>query len=155
MNYTNKVPLPTGRTKSEGIFERFLTDNSVAFRRIQEESSSRPDYLVTVGDARLTFEVKEISEDENFGVIADPKHANIRSNSRTVGDHVRARIKGSRKQIQYGANQGLPSILLIYDSLDRVFQDFGTSDLDFTTAMYGELTLLMDKHSAPLPSYST
>lgn len=31
----------------------------------------------------------------------------------TVGDHVRRRIEGAKKQIQYGANQGIPSLLLI------------------------------------------
>lgn len=144
---TNKVPLPTGRTRSETVFESFLTDNNVAFEKIQEESSSRPDYLVKLPSANLIFEVKEITEDGNFGVVKDQKYPHIRLFSRTVGDHVRARIKGSRKQIQYAANQRLPSILLVYNRLDRVFQDFGTSDLDFTTAMYGELTILIGKES--------
>lgn len=31
-----------------------------------EEQTPRPDYLVEIGDAKVLFEVKEISEDENF-----------------------------------------------------------------------------------------
>ena len=54
--------------------------------------------------------------------------------------------RNSKKQIQYGAKQGIPSVLLIYNKLDPVVQ-FGTDDINFTTAMYGELTILLDKHS--------
>ena len=38
-------------------------------------------------------------------------------------------------------------ILLIYNNLDPVFQMFGTEEMDFTTAMYGELTILLDKNT--------
>src|SRR5450755_4640545 len=65
----------------------------------------------------------------------------------TPGDHVRRIIDRSKKQIQYGAAQGIPSILLIYNSLDPVFQNFGTEDHDFTAAMYGEYTILIDKNT--------
>jgi hypothetical protein len=50
-------------------------------------------------------------------------------------------------KIQFGANQGIPSILLIYNSLDPFFQTFGTEDLDFTAAMYGEPTMLLNEHT--------
>ncbi len=69
----------------------------------------------------------------------------MRSYSCTLGDHVRSRIEGSKKQIQYGAKQGLPSVLLIYNNLDPVLQSFGTRDDDFITAMYGELTVFLNK----------
>jgi hypothetical protein len=131
------------RTKSEELFEGFLVQNSLSFEKIKEEASPRPDYLVTVGDVQLVIEVKELSEDDNFGVIKDPSMPHVSSNWRIAGDHVRRRIEGSRRQIQHGANQGIPSILLIYNKLDPVFQ-FGTQDLDFTTAMYGECTVLID-----------
>jgi hypothetical protein len=134
------------KTRSEELFEFFLTCNHLTFSKIEEETSHRPDYLVEAGTIKLIFEVKELTEDNNFGVVADPARPYIRSHSRTVGDHIRRRIEGSRKQIQYGANQGLPSILLIYNNLDPL-QLFGTEDLDFETAMYGELTYLVDRNS--------
>jgi uncharacterized protein (DUF433 family) len=133
------------KTKSEQLFESFLTANKVQFEKIKEDTSHRPDYLVSIGDVKLVFEMKELAEDENFGVVEDPTKPYIKSHSRTIGDHVRRRIEGARKQIQYGAKQGIPSLLLIYNNLDPVLQMFGTEDMDFETAMYGEYTILLDK----------
>ncbi|MDQ6760691.1 MAG: hypothetical protein M3Z32_12635, partial [Acidobacteriota bacterium] len=62
------------KTKSEKLFEQFLTANGVLFERIEEAALPRPDYLVSVGDRGLVFEVKEIAEDKNFGAVADPAH---------------------------------------------------------------------------------
>jgi len=138
------------KTKSEQLFETFLTANNVQFEKIEEikeRGAYRPDYLVTLGNLQLVFELKELAEDDNFGVVDDPTKPYIKSHSRTVGDHVRRRIDSSKKQIQYGATQGIPSILLIYNNLDPVFQMFGTEEMDFTTAMYGELTILLDKNT--------
>jgi hypothetical protein len=132
------------QTKSEKLFEAFLTANDVPFEKIKEDTTPRPDYLVSIGDLKVVLELKELTEDERFGVVADPAYPQIKSNSRTVGDHVRRRIEGSKKQIQYGAKQGIPSVLLIYNNLDPL-QMFGTTDLDFKTAMYGELTVLVNK----------
>jgi hypothetical protein len=136
------------KTKSEQLFETFLTANNVQFEKIEEikeKEAYRPDFLVALGNLHLVFELKELAEGANFGIVDDPTKSYIKSHSRTVGDHVRRRIGSSKKQIQYGANQGIPSILLIYNNLDPVFQIFGTEDMDFTTAMYGELTILLDK----------
>jgi hypothetical protein len=133
------------RTKSERLFEDFLSANNVLFEKIKEDISPRPDYLVSIGAARLIFELKELTEDEKFGVVDDPAHPHIKSFSSTIGEHVRRRIAGSKKQIQYGAKRGIPSVLLIYNNLDRVFQMFGTDDMDFSVAMYGEYTILIDK----------
>jgi hypothetical protein len=135
------------KTHSEELFEKFLADNSVTFDKIEEDISPRPDYLVTVGTAQIIFEVKELAEDENFGVVKDPAYPHINSSSRTCGDHIRRRIEASKKQIQYGAKQGIPSVLLIYNSVDPVFQMFGTEPLDFTAAMYGAYTILLNKQT--------
>jgi hypothetical protein len=55
------------KTKSEDLFERFLEANNVLFEKIKEDTSPRPDYLVSTGDLKLVFELKELAEDENFG----------------------------------------------------------------------------------------
>ncbi len=117
------------KTKSEEVFEGFLTLNELRFTKIPVSTSWRPDYLVAISNVEVIFEVKELTEHEQFG---------------TIGDHVRRAIHGSRKQVQYGAERGLPSVLLIYNNFDPC-QAFGTDDLDFRTAMYGELTALIDK----------
>jgi hypothetical protein len=132
------------KTKSEKLFEEFLEGNALPFEKIKEEVTPRPDYLVSIGNAQLVFELKELAEDHNFGVVKDPAHPYIRSHSRVIGDHIRRRIEHARKQVQYGAKQGLPTVLLIYNSLDPVFQLFGTEPHDFIAAMYGEYTLLVN-----------
>jgi hypothetical protein len=124
-------------TTSELQFENFLDENKLPFERLAEQQTPRPDYLVQIGDAKVLFEVKEISEDDNFtkGVY-----------SRVVGDHVRSKINEAKRQIQYGANQGIPSVLLVYNSLDPVHL-FGTEDHDFITAMFGEYTIAIGRES--------
>jgi hypothetical protein len=135
------------KTKSESLFEEFLTINNPAFGKIEEDTSPRPDYLVSVGGIEIIFEVKELAEDENFGVVKDPAYPHIKSASRTLGDHIRRRIESSKKQIQFGARQGIPSVLLIYNNIDPVFQDFGTEPMDFTAAMYGAYTILLNRET--------
>jgi hypothetical protein len=52
------------KTKSEEVFENFLTLNNILFQRIEEvkeKASHRPDYLVQVGNSELIFEVKELT----------------------------------------------------------------------------------------------
>ena len=127
------------KTKSEEVFEDFLARQQLPFVPIPTAGSPRPDYLVTCGPVKLVFEVKELSEDEKF--TNEP----LKVSSRTVGDHVRRKIVDAKKQIQWGAAQGNPSVLLIYNNLDTVFHMFGTEDHDFLCAMYGEYTLLMDR----------
>ncbi len=138
------------KTKSESLFEGFLTTNNLPFEKIKEENTLgalRPDYRVSVGGSEIIFEIKELTEDENYGVVKDLAHPNIKSNSRTSGDHVRRRIESSKKQIQFGARQGIPSVLLIYNKIDPVFQDFGTEPMDFIAAMYGAYTILLNRET--------
>jgi hypothetical protein len=135
------------KTKSEESFESFLSANALFFEKIKEDTTPRPDYLVSVGDTKIIFELKELAEDEHFGVVKDPAYPYIKSHSRTLGDHVRSRIESSRKQIQYGAKQGIPSVLLVYNNIDPVFQVFGTESMDFTAAMYGAYTILLNRET--------
>ena len=80
-------------------------------------------------------------------MVKDPAYPHIKSSSRTLGDHVRRRIEHSKKQIQFGATQRIPSVLLIYNNIDPVFQDFGTEPMDFTAAMYGTYTILLNRET--------
>ena len=132
-------------TKSEELFEAFLTSNGVALSRIEEvkkTGAKRPDYLVEIGELKIMFEVKQLGDDE------DDKDAQLTGGwSSTPGAQIRQRISRSKKQIQFGGNQGIASVLPIYNNLDPVFQLRGTDDFDFRTAMYGELTMLIDKRT--------
>jgi hypothetical protein len=122
------------KTCSEALFERFLGEHGLPFNRIDTSASRRPDYVVGEGEpwGPIVFEVKELTTDDNF--------KNDRG-SRKPGKYIRQKINESREQIQYGARQGMPSILLIYNALDSSFHLFGTEDHDFRIAMHGDLTL--------------
>jgi hypothetical protein len=134
-------------TKSESLFEQFLASHNLPFEKILEDTTPRPDYRVFVGSGQIIFELKELSEDPNFGIVKDPAFPHIKSSSRTMGEHVRRRIESSKKQVQYGAKQGIPSVLLIYNNIDPIFQDFGTEAMDFTAAMYGAYTIVIDQQT--------
>jgi hypothetical protein len=123
-------------TVSEAKFEEFLRASGLRFERVAEANTPRPDYLVTSGELQLMFEVKELTKDDNFaqGLFA--------VSSRTVGDHIRSKITQAREQVRFGAKSGIPSILLIYNDIDPLHL-FGTEQHDFTAAMYGERTLLI------------
>lgn len=119
------------KTTSELAFERFLNENNLTFEKIEEAKEGgarRPDYLVQIGDIKLMFEIKGL---------------NFAGGNRTIGDHVRRTINKSRGQVRYATEQGIPSILLVYNNLDQLFSS-GIEDHDFETAMYGERTLLLD-----------
>jgi hypothetical protein len=134
------------KTKSELLFEVFLATNNLPFEKVEEDTTPRPDYRVSVGGSGIIFELKELAADENFGVVKDPTYPHIKSNSRTLSRHVRRRIVKSSKQIQFGADQGLPSILLIYNNIDPI-QLFGTEPVDFIAAMYGAYTVLINSEN--------
>ena len=126
------------KTVSEKIFEKFLHENKLVFSKLKEAKSPRPDYMVEIGDVKIVFEVKELSKDDNF------KKEQFSVSSRTVGEHIRKKIQAARKQIQVSAKQSIPSILLLYNGIDPMHL-FGTEDMDFICAMYGEYTVSIDK----------
>lgn len=127
------------KTKSESIFESFLSLHQIPFEPIPASESPRPDYLVTCGAEQIVFEVKEVSEDEDFST----KPSTV--SSRIVGDHIRSKMKQGKRQVQWGTEQGFPSVLLVYNNLDTQLQLFGTEDHDFLCAMYGEYTVKIDR----------
>ncbi|MCI0562719.1 MAG: hypothetical protein MN733_29920 [Nitrososphaera sp.] len=124
----------TLKTKAETIFEEFCNSNNIRWEKIPEGARPTPDFRVVLNGEVIFVEVKQIDEDDDFTEV---------SGSRIVGDHVRAKIKKARRQAKAASNQVAPAILLIYNNLDP-FQMFGTEQHDFTTAMYGEITLVLN-----------
>jgi hypothetical protein len=136
------------KTTSEGLFEQFLTENGLLFEKIAVAATPRPDYLVNAGEFEIVFELKELTEDQNFKIPMGVDRSPL--SKRIVGDHVRRAIDGAKKQIQHGAKElGIPSILLIYNKIGPLF---GTDDHDFTTAMYGEFTILLNSGTGAMES---
>ncbi len=123
-------------TKSEMLFEEFCEFNSISWEKIKEDTVPTPDYKVFFADEAVYVEVKQIDKDDNF-----------RSGFSygTVGSHIRKKIKEARGQVRTGSSFGSPSILLVYNNLDQAFQMSGTTEHDFLTAMYGEMTGSFDK----------
>jgi hypothetical protein len=126
------------KTESEDLFETFCRENELNWRRIPEGAVKTPDYSVKFGSVAVAVEIKQIESLRGF----NPGGVS----SRTVGWHVRQQISEARAQLQAAARGGMPTILLIYNTVDP-FQLFGTEPHDFLHAMYGELTLQIDATS--------
>ncbi|MBN1757775.1 MAG: hypothetical protein JW863_05630 [Chitinispirillaceae bacterium] len=126
------------KTIAEKVFEDFCDANKIKWEKIMEGHQKTPDYKVQFGDDFVFIEVKQIDKDQYF-------HIDGEVSGRTVGSHIREKIKTARKQIKVGADQGCPSILLVYNNLDGL-QMFGTGQDDFIAAMYGDLTYVIDKN---------
>jgi hypothetical protein len=127
----------SSKTIAEKTFEDFCDANKIKWEKIEEGHQKTPDYKVQFGDEFVFIEVKQIDKDQDF-------HIDGEVSARTVGSHIREKIKEARKQLKVGANQGCPSILLVYNNLDGL-QMFGTEQHDFIAAMYGDLTYVIDQ----------
>ena len=81
-----------GKTKSEALFERFLSTNGICFRPLPTGPTKSPDYEVTIAGTELVFEVKELADNQSF------EKASV--HSRTVGAHIRKKISDRRTMKQ-------------------------------------------------------
>lgn len=122
------------KTQAEIVFEDFCNFNRILWEKIKEGTAPTPDYRVFFDDYVVYIEVKQIDKDDRFSAT---------EGSRTVGSHIRRKIKDAREQVKAGSHTGSPSILLVYNNLDPM-QMFGTEEHDFITAMYGEITYVIN-----------
>lgn len=132
------------KTRSEILFERFLTKNLIPFRSIQVGPTRTPDYGVTISGIEIVFEVKEIVACHKWGdnVVHGGK----------VGGRIRQKINSSKGQMQAASMQGKPTVLLIFNDYDPL-QIFGTDNHDFKNAMYGDYTLDIDVETLQIADY--
>ncbi len=128
------------KTTSEMLFEQFCESNSLLYERVPEGNDPSPDYCVKLEAGHVYFEVKEIERDDAF--LSE-------SSTRTVGDHIRAKINEARNQVRAASAAGSPTVLLVYNNLDPL-QRFGTEEHDFLAAMYGEPTVLLSVESGEI-----
>jgi hypothetical protein len=119
------------KTPSEVLFERFCAERGLRFTDVPECDQPTVDYLLHIGARDIAVEIKALEE------LAGWNPGGV--HKRTVGDHLRNELHNSRAQIQAGAKANLPTILVIYNAVDPL-HDFGTGELDFLGAMYGDLT---------------
>jgi hypothetical protein len=123
------------KTKAEILFEDFCDFNRLVCEKVEEGKKPTPDYKVVFNGYIVYIEVKQIDKDDNFSAAVS---------SRTVGSHIREKIKKAKKQVKVASSEGFPSILLLYNNLDGM-QMFGTEQHDFMAAMYGDMTLVFNK----------
>lgn len=122
----------TSRTESEALFESFCVSHRLDWAPHETATTPTPDYRLMFSGTTVCVEVKQIDSESGF----EPGGVH----SRTVGDHVRRKIAEAREQLQAASHAGLPTILLVYNSVDPL-QLFGTDIHDFVCAMYGEWTV--------------
>lgn len=127
----------TIKTTAETVFEEFCNSNNIPWERIPESASPAPDYKAYLNGELVFIEVKQIDKDDDF-------NGETGVSSRTVGSHVRRKVEEARKQLQAVSSHDAPAVLFIYNNLDPL-QMFGTEPHDFIAAMYGEMTVVLNK----------
>lgn len=115
-------------TLGERAFVEFCTAHGIPFEHVQTGSTSTSDFRILHGGAITYFEVKDIEDDRAFDRPV---------RRRTVGEHLRKKIKKASGQMRAAADAGHRSVLLVFNALDPL-QIFGTEPTDFATAMDGE-----------------
>jgi hypothetical protein len=118
-------------TPGERAFVEFCTAHGIPFEHVQTGSGSTSDFRVLHSGTINYFEVKDIEDDMAFDLPVG---------QRTVGEHLRKKIKKARSQVQAAAETGHRSVLLVFNALDPL-QIFGTEPTDFAAAMDGEFTV--------------
>jgi hypothetical protein len=127
------------KTRSEIVFERWLTANGLPWRPITTGPSKTPDYAVMVAPGmEVIFELKQIETDRLWK--DDVVHGG------EVGARIRSRINSSKGQIQSTAKLGKPTVLVVFNAYDPL-QLCGTEDHDFIDAMYGAYMVQIDIES--------
>ena len=129
------------KTVSEEVFEEFCVNNGIVFGKIPENlmrNVKTPDYEVTTNNQKFIFEIKQLDKDVR---------CSDGSWSLTPGELIRRVTTKKNRQVKESATNGLPTILLIYNHFDLYFQTLGTDQHDFVAAMYGDMTMSIDKAS--------
>jgi hypothetical protein len=122
----------TIRTQSEILFETFCRENGLVCHQVPVGAARTHDFNLSLGAFTVAIEIEQIESSTGFNLAG--------ASSREVGSHVRNKISEARGQLQAAARSGLPTILLIHNTIDPL-QLFGTEQHDFICAMYGELTV--------------
>ena len=124
-------------TLSEKLFNDFITEYNIKCKRIPQEDVQTPDFVIELQHQSIAVEIKEIATTE------DNSHQAFTVHSKTVGEKIRKAIGEASGQLRWAAGQCMPTILLLFDA-SSPGNFWHLEDLDFTTAMYGELTTTLN-----------
>lgn len=128
-------------TEGECKFQEFCNTHSVVFERIAKTTEKTPDYKLTVGDAIIIAEVKDIEmNDEEKHACQAIKVGQPRSwGSNNVGSRVRDAIGKANKQLSRLTQGKLAGMLILFDSRPWPFNV--VFPYEIKVAMYGFETL--------------
>jgi hypothetical protein len=129
------------KTISEALFEQFCQLNDLAFTLVPVGHAKSVDYNVLFGPTTVAVEIEQIESSAGFGPGGRL--------TRKLGSHIRYKITEARAQVQEAARTGMPAILLVHNTVDP-HQLFGTEEMDFFVAMYGELTVQIRRSDGKL-----
>jgi len=107
----------SARTNSEIYFERLCTERCIPMLRVQEGTSTTPDYEITFDGQRVIAEVKEFERNreelESDRLEEERGYGNVLSC--TPGDRVRKKIDAASPQIKSRTKGTLPGLLVLFD----------------------------------------
>ena len=129
-------------TKGEIAFREFCEANSISIRRISEANEHQtPDYELTIDDAKVVSEVKDIEmNDEEKDVQRKMKIGQLQVwGSSRLGSRVRDDIGKANRQLKNLSYGKLPSILVLFDTRPIPFNMLYPYEIK--VAMYGFETL--------------
>ncbi len=125
------------RTKSETLFEEFCLSSGIECSRIAESTTPRPDYLVRLQRVDLVCEIKQLEagqrELEALRRAAAGEAAPYWDKNR-----LREKLKGVSRQLRQAAEDGVPTLLVVYDNSHFGMQ---LDDVDVKEALYGQIGL--------------
>jgi len=118
---------------SEQLFEQFCQAKGIPCARVDTDVGRTPDYVITLGDIRVTCEVKQIDPNaEDVRELAELREGH--ATARHPANRLRGKLKDVSAQLKDAARAGCPTLLLVYDNTP--FKSY-TDRADVVEAMFG------------------
>jgi len=106
------------KTESEKLFEHFCVTKSISCEKIEEESSKRPDYLISISGLKVVAEVKQLNPNkEDKAKYKEFKEKGFAVGDSPPGARVRGKITDSAPQISSLAKGKFPGLLVLYNTV--------------------------------------
>ena len=133
---------------TERLFEEFLVDNQVEYRRVPVEDHPTPDFEVSLSGHELAVEVKQIDMNaEDRRVLSEIRAG--QTASYWIPNRVRGKLKHVSRQLQRAAAAERPTIVVLYSNV-ALYEHGGAEEV--LEAMFGQRTVTVSSpvdRSAP------
>jgi hypothetical protein len=119
---------------AERLFEKFLIDSQVEYRRVSVAAQPTPDFEVVLCGQRVAVEVKQIDMNpEDRRVLAEIRAR--QTASYWIPNRVRGKLKHVSRQIKRAAAAGLPAMVVLYNNVP-LYEHGGAGEV--LDAMFGQ-----------------